>query len=89
MARPSNSFAEPLRALLVQEGNTGEFTYFLNFTTETTTSSNAAGTNTVSLTGMRLVEGPNYVQLAATVTNKTNAFLESKRRERSCEAVHS
>ncbi|MCP5058517.1 MAG: hypothetical protein GY937_17585 [bacterium] len=72
------SFSATVSVTLVQQGG-GTFQYSLPFTTESASATNAAGTNTVSLSGMQLVEGPNHVQLVGATTNKTNAFPEPGR----------
>lgn len=46
------------------------------FTTETTTASNAPGTETLSVDGTRLVDGVWYGQIVGSTTNKKNAFPE-------------
>lgn len=73
------SFNATISATLVQEGGGGTFQYALAFTTESASATNAAGDHTVSISGMRMIEGPNHVQFVAATTNRTNAFPEPGR----------
>jgi hypothetical protein len=73
------SFPATVVATLVRDGAENPLSYSLTLTTETTAASDATGTNTETITGERVIPGPNYVQLAGATTNKTNAFPEPGR----------
>ena len=49
-------------------------TYPIPFTTETAAASNAQRTDSVSVSGMRLVDGVWYAQIVGATTNKENAY---------------
>jgi hypothetical protein len=71
------SFGAVVRATLeTGGGNDGSYDYAVPFTTETTAASNVSGTRTLSVSGMRLVEGVWYGQIVGSTTNKENAFPE-------------
>jgi hypothetical protein len=50
--------------------------YSLPFTTESTSVTSADGTQTITVTGMRMIEGAWHVQLVGSTVNKDNAFPE-------------
>lgn len=66
--------AEVKATLLDAEGAGGTYSYSMPFTTESTEATNLAGTMTIEITGMRLVEGAWYVQLVGATVNQANAF---------------
>jgi hypothetical protein len=68
------SFEAAVQASLDQPGGGGTTNFALLFTTQNTSATNAAGTQTVELTGTPVVQGPNYVQLVAGATNRPDAF---------------
>jgi hypothetical protein len=68
------SFTATVRATLSDTPRAGSYEYEIPFSTESAAASNAAGTDSVSVTGMRLVDGVWYGQLVGATTNKTNAF---------------
>jgi hypothetical protein len=69
-------FNAAVAATLDAPEGSGAYTYTVPFTTETRTVSNAARTDSLSVTGMRLVEGVWYAQIVGATTNKENAFPE-------------
>ncbi|MFQ5515756.1 MAG: hypothetical protein ACE5FG_15200 [Myxococcota bacterium] len=71
------SFTATVRATLSGSHGAGEsYDYVMPFSTESAAANDAAGTQSVSVTGMRLVEGAWYGQLVGATTNRTNAFPE-------------
>ena len=68
------TFEAAVQASLDQPAGGGTTNYALAFTTQSTSATNAAGTQTVALTGTPVVQGPNYVQLVAGATNRPDAF---------------
>jgi hypothetical protein len=52
----------------------GTYTYGIPFTTENASAPNAQHTDTVSVSGMRLVDGVWYAQIVGATTNKENAY---------------
>jgi len=70
------SFTATVRATLSDTPRAGSYEYEIPFSTEGAAATNAAGTDSVSVTGMRLVDGVWYGQLVGATTNKTNAFPE-------------
>ena len=70
------SFTATVRATLSDTPRAGTYEYEIPFSTEAASASNAAGTDSVSVTGMRLVDGVWYGQLVGATTNKTSAFPE-------------
>lgn len=69
-------FTATVRATLSDTPRAGSYEYEIPFSTEAAAASNAAGTDSVSVTGMRLVDGVWYGQLVGATTNETNAFPE-------------
>jgi hypothetical protein len=70
------SFTATVRATLSDTPRAGSYEYVIPFSTEAAAASNAAGTDSVSVTGMRLIDDVWYGQLVGATTNKTNAFPE-------------
>ena len=70
------TFTAMVRATLSDTTRAGSYEYEIPFSTESASASNAEGTDSVSVTGMRLVDGVWYGQLVGATTNKTNAFPE-------------
>ena len=70
------TFTATVRASLSDTPRAGTYEYEIPFSTEAAAASNAAGTDSVSVTGMRLVDNVWYGQLVGATTNKTNAFPE-------------
>ena len=54
--------------------NGGIFTYSIPFSTESASATDAAGSESVSVSGMRMVDGALYVQIVGATVNRTNAF---------------
>ncbi len=52
----------------------GTLTYTIHFSTESASSPNADGTRSVSVSGMRMVEGPKHVQIVGATVNRDDAF---------------
>lgn len=69
-------FIAVLKATLSSPDGTSASTYSLQFTTESASASDAAGEDAVAVEGMRVVEGPNYVQLVGATTNRSDAAIE-------------
>jgi hypothetical protein len=69
-------FTATVRATLSGTPRAGTYEYEMPFSTEAAAAKNEAGTDSVSLTGMRLVENAWYCQLVGATTNKANAFPE-------------
>ena len=55
------------------EGSGGALTYTVPFTTETVSAPNAAGTQSVEVTGARLLEGAGYAQIVGATVNQADA----------------
>jgi hypothetical protein len=78
--RPTESglvmaFTAEINAKLIQpDGQSGTMVYTMPFSTESASATNLAKTDSVSVTGMRLVEGARYVQLVGATVNKENAY---------------
>lgn len=70
------SFQATVRARLDSPNGRGSFDYAMPFTTESAAASNRAGTETLEVSGMRLVEGAWYGQIVGATTNRENAFPE-------------
>jgi hypothetical protein len=68
------SFTASVRATLVAPGGGGTYTYSLPFTTESVAATNTAGTESVQVTGMRLIDSVWHVQLVGATVNRDNAF---------------
>ncbi len=51
----------------------GTLTYTIHFSTDAASSPNADGTRSVSVSGMRMVEGPKHVQIVGATVNRMNA----------------
>lgn len=68
------TFHADVTATLARDGEGGTFTYSVPFTTEGASAMNIAKTETVSVTGMRLVDEAGYVQLVGATVNRTNAY---------------
>jgi len=69
-------FTATVRATLSGSPRSGTFEYVIPFSTESASATNAEGTDAVSVTGMRLVNGVWYGQLVGATTNEINAFPE-------------
>lgn len=67
-------FQGAVAATLGGGAGAGTFTYSMPFTTETVSATNALGTHTVQVTGLRLVDGVWYAQLVGATVNRNNAF---------------
>ena len=65
-----------MRATLDRGADSGSFDYAIPFTTEGTAASNRPATETLQVSGMRLVEGAWYGQIVGATTNRENAFPE-------------
>jgi hypothetical protein len=77
--RPSETgrkleFNAAIAATLEAPEGSGTYTYPIPFTTETAAASNAQHTDSVSVSGMRLVDGVWYAQIVGATTNKENAY---------------
>jgi hypothetical protein len=70
------TFTATVAATLRSPQASGTYQYTIPFTTEATSAHDAKGTQTLSVTGMRLVEGVWYGQIVGSTTNKENAFPE-------------
>lgn len=70
------TFTATVRASLQGPGESGAFDYTMPFTTDSAAASNSEGTETLSVTGLRLVDGVWYGQIVGATTNKENAFPE-------------
>ena len=69
-------FNAAVAATLDAPEGSGSYTYTVPFTTETAAASNAQHTDSVEVSGMRLVDGVWYAQIVGATTNKANAFPE-------------
>jgi hypothetical protein len=69
-------FTATVRATLERRGDSGSFDYAIPFTTEGATASNRARTESLEVSGMRLVDGAWYGQIVGATTNRDNAFPE-------------
>ena len=70
-------FTGEVRATLdTGSASDGSYDYSIPFTTETTAATNLPGTETLSVYGLRLVDGVWYGQIVGATTNKANAFPE-------------
>jgi hypothetical protein len=69
-------FTAVLAASLSSPDGTSASTYSLRFTTESASATDAAQDDSIEVDGMRVVEGPNYVQLVGATTNRTDAAIE-------------
>jgi len=67
-------FNAAVAATLDAPEGSGSYTYTVPFTTETAAASNVQHTDSVSVTGMRLVNGVWYAQIVGATTNEENAF---------------
>jgi hypothetical protein len=70
------SFTATVSATLSSSSVNGTYRYTIPFTTESTSASSVDGAQTLSVTGMRLVDGAWYGQIVGATTNKANAFPE-------------
>jgi hypothetical protein len=70
------SFSATVRATVDSPEANGSFDYAIPFTTETTSASNLSGSETETVSGMRLVNGAWYGQIVGATTNKSEAFPE-------------
>jgi hypothetical protein len=66
-------FTAPVTATLAGPRGSGTFTYTIPFSTESASAASRDGTASVSVSGMRLVEGAWYVQLVGATVNRENA----------------
>ena len=71
---PRIAFTATVRARLEGPNGNGSFDYTLPFTTESVTAQSADGSDTRSVTGLRLVPGAGYARLVGATTNRENAF---------------
>ena len=69
-------FTATVRAELTDASRSGSYDYVMPFSTETAAASNAAHTDSVQVTGLRLVDGAWYGQIVGATTNEVNAFPE-------------
>ena len=69
-------FTATVRATLDRGADSGSFDYAIPFTTEGAAATNRPGTETLEVSGMRLVERAWYGQIVGATTNKDNAFPE-------------
>jgi hypothetical protein len=69
-------FNATVRATLERGGDSASYDYAIPFTTEGASASNRPGTETLQVSGIRLVEGAWYGQIVGATTNKENAFPE-------------
>jgi hypothetical protein len=67
-------FSAAIAATLEAPEGSGTYTYPIPFTTETAAASNTEHTDSVSVSGMRLVDGVWYAQIVGATTNKENAY---------------
>lgn len=67
-------FHASIEARMEAPGGGGSHVYELVFTTETAGASDVTQTEAVEVDGMRVVPGPNYVQLVGAATNRPDAF---------------
>jgi hypothetical protein len=67
-------FNAAIGATLDAPEGSGTYTYPIPFTTETAAASNVERTNSVSVSGMRLVDGVWYAQIVGATTNEENAY---------------
>lgn len=78
--RPTESgrrmtFTAKINAKLIRsDGSSGTIVYTMPFSTESASATNLAQTDSVSVTGMRMVEGAWYVALVGATVNKENAY---------------
>jgi hypothetical protein len=78
--RPTESgrmmtFTAEINAKLIRsDGRSGTLVYTMPFSTESASATNLAKTDSVSVTGMRMVEGAWYVRLVGATVNKHNAY---------------
>jgi hypothetical protein len=70
------AFTAIVAATLSGGSNNGTYTYTIPFTTEHVSAPNLEHTESVEVTGMRVVNGAWYTQLVGATTNKENAFPE-------------
>ena len=68
------TFTATVRATLSDNPRSGTYEYEIPFSTESASATNAAGTDSVNVSGMRLVDNIWYAQLVGATTNKTSAF---------------
>jgi len=69
-------FNAAVAATLDAPEGSGTYKYTVPFTTETAVASNAQRTDSVAVSGMRLVDGVWYAQIVGATTNQENAFPE-------------
>lgn len=67
-------FTAPIAATLTRDGSSGTVGYAIRFTTESVSATSADGRSAVQVSGMRVVGGANYVQLAGATTNQATAY---------------
>jgi hypothetical protein len=70
------TFSAAVAATLEAPEGSGTYKYPMSFTTEAATARNVQRTKSLSVSGMRLVDGARYVQIVGATTNKENAFPE-------------
>ena len=69
-------FNASVAATLDAPEGSGTYKYAMSFTTEAASASNAQRTDSVAVSGMRLVQGAGYAQIVGATTNKENAYPE-------------
>jgi hypothetical protein len=69
-------FNATVRVTLERGGDSGSYDYTIPFTTEGASASNRPGTETLQVSGIRLIEGAWYGQIVGATTNKERAFPE-------------
>jgi hypothetical protein len=67
-------FTAAVAAILDAPEGSGSYNYAVPFTTEVASASNVQHTDTLTITGMRLVNGVWYAQIVGATTNKENAY---------------
>lgn len=67
-------FSATIQASTVSSAGSSANLYSLVFTTETAVASNATQTEQIEVEGVRVVPGPNYVQLVGGATNQPDAI---------------
>jgi hypothetical protein len=70
------NFSAVVRATLTTAQGTGSYDYAMPFTTDEGVATSIDGLETVSRTGVRIIDGVWYGQLVGTATNKEHAYPE-------------
>jgi hypothetical protein len=71
---PKLEFAAEIEAATTNGSGSAANSYSLLFTTETATATSLDQSEQIEVDGMRVIPGPNYVQLVGGATNKPDAF---------------